>query len=57
MPTGAELVSIQMGRDYGVEVQVLSGITEKDLVIVNPPDSLISGTTVRVMAVPGDASK
>jgi RND family efflux transporter MFP subunit len=53
----AELVPIQMGRDYGVEVQVLSGITEKDLVIVNPPDSLLSGTTVRVMAAPSGGSK
>jgi RND family efflux transporter MFP subunit len=53
----AELVPIQMGRDYGVEVQVLSGITEKDLVIVNPPDSLISGTTVRVTPANGGAPR
>ncbi len=53
----AELVPIQMGRDYGVEVQVLSGITEKDLVIVNPPDSLISGTTVRVTALAAGGPK
>lgn len=44
----AQLVPIQMGRDYGVEVEVVSGIGEDDRVIVNPPDSLISGTTVRV---------
>ena len=46
----AELVPIQMGRDYGVEVQVVAGIAANDLVIVNPPDSLTSGMTVRVAA-------
>jgi RND family efflux transporter MFP subunit len=44
----AELVPIIMGRDYGTEVEILSGITAKDSVIVNPPDSLTSGTVVRV---------
>ena len=44
----AELVHVTLGRDYGTEVEVTSGITEQDLVIVNPPDSLRSGETVRV---------
>jgi RND family efflux transporter MFP subunit len=48
----AELVPIQIGRDYGVEVEVVSGMTEKDQVIVNPPDSLVSGTTVRIAEAP-----
>ncbi len=44
----AELVPVTMGRDYGTEVEILAGITEKDSVIVSPPDSLTSGTVVLV---------
>jgi len=44
----AELVNITLGRDMGNEVEVVSGLNAGDLVIVNPPDSLISGETVRV---------
>jgi RND family efflux transporter MFP subunit len=49
----AELVPVKMGRDYGTEVEILSGITEKDSVIVNPPDSLTSGTVVMVAPAAG----
>ncbi len=48
----AELVPVKMGRDFGTEVEILAGITEKDAVILNPPDSLTSGTTVHVAATP-----
>jgi len=44
----AELVTITIGRDYGNEVEVLSGVTAQDQVIENPSDSLTSGTEVRV---------
>jgi len=43
----AELVPISIGRDYGTEVEVLSGLTAQDAIIENPSDSLISGTEVR----------
>ena len=43
----AALIKIILGRDMGNEVEVVSGLTADDLVIVNPPDSLISGETVR----------
>ena len=42
-----DLVPVTLGRDYGTAVEVTSGIDEKDQVIVNPPDSLSSGETVR----------
>jgi RND family efflux transporter MFP subunit len=45
----AELVPIILGKDYGNEVEVVSGIAENDLVIANPPDSLASGATVQVV--------
>jgi multidrug efflux pump subunit AcrA (membrane-fusion protein) len=44
----AELVHVTEGRDFGTEVEITSGITAKDSVIINTPDSLTSGATVRV---------
>jgi RND family efflux transporter MFP subunit len=44
----AELVPIIVGRDYGTEVEVLSGVTAQDEIIENPSDSLTSGTEVRL---------
>lgn len=46
----AELVPIKIGRDYGSTVEVIAGLSPKDAVIVNPSDSLISGTPVQVGA-------
>lgn len=43
----AELVGITIGRDYGTEVEVLSGLTPEDAIIENPSDSLTSGTEVQ----------
>src|SRR3989475_2322302 len=48
----AELVPLTIGRDYGSSVEVVSGLQPTDPVIVNPSDSLISGTTVQVNAPP-----
>ncbi len=45
----AELVRITIGRDYGTEVEVLSGVTAADAIIETPPDSLTSGTEVRAV--------
>jgi RND family efflux transporter MFP subunit len=44
----AQLVPITIGRDYGATVEVTSGLTTGDAVIVSPSDSLISGTPVRI---------
>ncbi len=44
----AQLAPITIGVDYGATVQVTSGVTPTDQVIVSPSDSLISGTPVRV---------
>jgi RND family efflux transporter MFP subunit len=49
----AALKDVTLGRDFGADVEVVSGLTANDLVIVNPPDSLVSGETVRV-AAPGE---
>lgn len=44
----ADMVHVTEGRDYGTEVEITSGITSQDEVIINTPDSLTSGATVRV---------
>jgi RND family efflux transporter MFP subunit len=49
------LVPVILGKDYGTEVEVLSGIHPDDLLIMNPADSLTSGSVVR--PVPADVAK
>lgn len=44
----AELVPITIGRDFGNQVEVVHGVTPEDSVILNPSDSLTSGTAVRI---------
>jgi len=51
-----QLQDIKVGRDFGIHSEVLSGVTESDRVIVNPSDSLSTGTTVRVAAATPTAS-
>jgi RND family efflux transporter MFP subunit len=42
------LVPITLGRDFGSTVEVVSGLTGTELVVVNPPDSLTDGQQVTV---------
>ena len=44
----ARLHRITQGRDFGKEIEVLSGVEESDTLIVNPPDSISDGMQVRV---------
>jgi membrane fusion protein (multidrug efflux system) len=43
-----QLRSVIEGRDFGQTVEILSGVTPSDRVIINPSDSLIGGIKVRV---------
>lgn len=43
-----DLVPVLMGRDFGEEVELLSGVKQDDQVIVNPSDSILPGQQVRV---------
>jgi RND family efflux transporter MFP subunit len=43
-----ELRSVTLGRDFGPTIEIISGVSPSDQVILNPSDSLVSGTTVRV---------
>jgi RND family efflux transporter MFP subunit len=42
------LVPITIGRDFGSTVEVVSGLNRSESVILNPSDSLVGGTRVRV---------
>lgn len=44
----AKLVSIALGRDFGAEVEVVSGLTGQESIIASPPDSIIDGEQVRI---------
>lgn len=46
----AVLVPITIGRDYGSTVEVIAGLKPGDQIIVNPSDSLTTGTPVQVNA-------
>jgi RND family efflux transporter MFP subunit len=43
-----ELRNVELGRDFGPRVEILSGITANDKIIATPFDSLVGGMTVRV---------
>jgi RND family efflux transporter MFP subunit len=43
------LKSITEGRDFGSSIEVLSGVASDDDVILNPPDSISDGATVRIV--------
>ena len=45
----AQLMAVKIGRDYGRAVEIVSGLTPADAVILDPPDSLVSGTPVRLV--------
>ena len=45
------------GHDFGEQIEVVAGLKANDQVIVNPPDSLVSGQQVNIVqsTLPGDS--
>lgn len=43
-----QLKAVRVGRDFGSEIEIVSGVGADDRVIINPADSLLSGTPVRI---------
>jgi RND family efflux transporter MFP subunit len=41
---------IQVGRDFGTEIEAVNGLAEGDLVVVNPSDDVKNGITVKAIA-------
>jgi RND family efflux transporter MFP subunit len=44
----AALLPVTVGRDFGTEVEIISGLTGNELIILNPLDSLLPGQQVRI---------
>jgi RND family efflux transporter MFP subunit len=44
----AKLVPVTIGHDYGSSVEVLSGLTSADTVILDPSDSIMEGSAVKI---------
>ena len=47
------LLPVTPGRDFGTEIEIVAGLTGQENIIVNPPDSLIPGETVRIVSTGG----
>jgi RND family efflux transporter MFP subunit len=45
----AVLTPVTPGRDFGDQIEIVSGLKGDESVIVNPPDSLVSGEKVQVV--------
>jgi len=45
-----QLVPVTIGHDFGNSVEITSGLTPADEVILDPPDSLVSGSEVHAQA-------
>jgi len=44
-----QLTPINIGRDFGETLEVLAGLTPDDKLILNAPDSIVSGAEVRIV--------
>jgi RND family efflux transporter MFP subunit len=53
----AALTAVIPGHDLGDQIEIVAGLKANDQVIVNPPDSIISGQQVQIVqaTLPGDA--
>jgi len=45
------LRALTIGRDYGTSLEVLQGLSAEDWIVLNPPDSIAEGESVKVKEV------
>jgi RND family efflux transporter MFP subunit len=50
------LTAVTPGHDFGNEIEIVAGLKPNDHIIVNPPDSIVSGQQVQIVqaTLPGD---
>jgi RND family efflux transporter MFP subunit len=50
------LTAVTPGHDFGNQIEIVSGLKADDQVIINPPDSIVSGQAVQIVqaTLPGD---
>ena len=51
------LTTVTPGHDFGDQIELVAGLKSNDQVIINPPDSIVSGQKVQIVqgTLPGDA--
>ena len=51
------LTDVTPGHDLGGEIEIVAGLKADDQIVLNPPDSLVSGQTVQIVqaTLPGDS--
>ena len=52
----AKLVPVMPGRDFGDSIEIVSGLQGSESVIMSPPDSIVTGETVKIAAPQATAS-
>jgi RND family efflux transporter MFP subunit len=52
----AVIAPVTAGHDFGNQIEIVSGLSTDDQVIINPPDSIINGQPVQIVqaTLPGD---
>ena len=50
------LTSVTPGHDFGNEIEIVAGLKREDQIIINPPDSIVTGQQVQIVqaTLPGD---
>jgi multidrug efflux pump subunit AcrA (membrane-fusion protein) len=50
------LTAVTPGHDFGDRIEIVSGLKPTDQVIINPPDSIVTGQQVQIVqaTLPGD---
>ena len=50
------LTPVTPGHDFGNEIEIVAGLAANDQVVINPPDSIVSGQQVQIVqaTLPGD---
>src|SRR6202790_5443320 len=51
------LTTVTPGHDFGNQIEIVPGLNASDQIIINPPDSVVSGQKVQIVqaTLPGDA--
>src|SRR6202035_1973908 len=51
------LKTVTPGHDFGNRIEIVAGLNASDQIIINPPDSVVSGQKVQIVqaTLPGDA--
>src|ERR1700736_3329574 len=52
------LTPVTPGHDFGNEIEIVAGLAANDQVVINPPDSIVSGQQVQIVqaTLPGDGT-